>query len=325
MTRTTLRLPTAVHRQLRQVAIAEGTTSERILLDALQRELARRQAKQRDIVIPDRMTPLLAELFLQSLPTFALIKDRRACIRWVNSHFETTFGKPLHSIAGRPITEIEVLKGIRRDTIEAAIAKALATNVPVMSTESLTLQGVGAVIVRTHRFTFADSLFLGDVSFLERDLEEGHFEVAHDVIQRMQNSKLEPGVEELLVPFLNEAPASMALKRPDGDSSVILWANKVYCKLAKAESLNQIVGRTTQDVFKLKATHETLLNEADVAATGRACMAKETLPELPTRWSLRFPIFGCDGDVALIGVVSPEFQQGAATSTASQLGTSNSV
>jgi hypothetical protein len=43
-----------------------------------------------------------------------------------------------------------------------------------------------------------------------------------------------------------------------------------------------------------------------------AYMGKEELKKGMPRWSLRFPIFDAQGNVALIGVVSPDYQQNAA-------------
>ena len=64
--------------------------------------------------------------------------------------------------------------------------------------------------------------------------------------------------------------------------------------------------------LRVAGRHDVLTNEERVVLTGNACMSREQLTKRDPRWSLRFPIFDGEGRVELIGVVSPEFQQGSA-------------
>jgi PAS domain-containing protein len=311
--RTTLRLPTELHRQLRVTAAEQRTTSEAILVEAVRRELERRNATPRRLIeIPSAMNSLLAELLIQSMPTFALIKDRRARIVWVNAFFEKALQSPLSQVVGVTITEAGLIEGIQKETIDENVRQALKDKRPMMSVEGMVLKGLGSVTARTQRFVFGDG-FLGDISFVENDIKTRHFDTDRDVVSRMQRTLLDRNVSGLLVPFLEAAPLSIAVKKPVGGDSMILWANSEYLRLTRAKKIEHVIGRTTREVFRLPPAHAILSNEADVAESGRALMAKEALPSRQPRWSLRFPIFDAHGSVALLGVVSPDFQPNTAT------------
>lgn len=308
LTRTTLRLPSELHRRLKMTAAAFGTTSEAILLEAVRRELERRGAAQlRAITIPTAMNAVLAEIFIQSMPTFALIKDRRASIVWVNFFAERALEMSLSEIVGSTITDLGFTDGIQKETILANIQAVLRERGALMSKEGMNLKGLGKVTVRAQRYLFDDRL-LGDISFVENDIKDESYPTVMDVLRRMQNTTLEPAVERLLVPFLEAAPVSVAIKRPLGEDSQIIWGNKVYLELIEKDA-SDTFGHMTTEVLRLPPDHPILLREAEVVQTGRARMSKEKFHNHEPRWSLRFPIYDADGTIGLIGVVSPDFRQ----------------
>ena len=312
MTRTTLRLPSELHRRLKMTAAAFGTTSEAILIEAVRRELERRgSAHLRTVEIPATMSAALGEIFLQSMPTFALIKDRRARITWVNFFTERALEMSLGEIVGATITDLGFTDGIQKETILENIRNVLEGSGPLMSKEGMHLRGLGKVTVRAQRYIFGDRM-LGDVSFVENDIKDDSYPTATDVLRRMQRTTLEPAVEHLLVPFLEAAPVAIVIKRPLGNDSQLVWANRVYLALIERDA-NEAFGRMTTEALGIPHDHPILLHEAEVVQTGRARMSKEKFHHHDARWSLRFPIYDQEGTIALIGVVSPDFQQNAAS------------
>lgn len=309
MKRTTLRLPADIHTLLRITAAEEKTTSERILLEALVNELARRRGSPRRTLDLGAMNPGLAELFLQSMPTFALIKDSQFRIQWANFFFEKALQIPLLRIVGQTITQAGVIEGFQKTTIEDNIRAAFKSKVPRMNIEGMTLKGYGKAMLRAHRFRF-ESRWLGDISFDEHEIKDHQVDVESTLLDQLQRMPEPPGAE-LLVPFLARAPVAIAIKKPLVGDSEILWANDAYSRLRRL-SPDKVIGRTTRSVFALPPSHPVIRNEAEVVLSRRARMACEELTRGNPRWSLRFPIFASDGRVTLLGVVSPELQQNAA-------------
>jgi len=307
LTRTTLRLPSDLHRRLKMTAAAFGTTSEAILVEAVRRELERcGSAHLRAVTIPSSMNAVLAELFLQSMPTFALIKDQRARIVWGNAFVERALEVSLRDIVGSTITDLGFTDGIQKETILENIQTVLRGRGALMSKEGMHLKGLGKVTVRAQRYTFNDTM-LGDISFVENDIRDDSYPTMPDVLRRIQQTTMEPTVEPLLVPFLDAAPVAIAIKRPLPGDSEIVWGNTVYLQVIERKAADTF-GRTTTDVLELPHDHPILLRENEVAQTGRVRMSKEKLHHHEPRWSLRFPIYDAQGDIALVGVVSPDFQ-----------------
>ena len=313
--RTTLRLPAYMHAQLRKLATERHVSAEAILQEALRRELERLAAGPvRAVAIPSEMTSILAELFLESMPAYALIKDTKTRIVWVNSLFERHLASPLLHLVGKNITETGVISDFEKDRIEANILAALHTGSGVYF-EQLSLKGRGSVHSRAHRFAFncEGRRFLGDVSFVEDDFDPTKAIKVERAVSRMENVLPDAHIDRLFVPFLETAPVAMAIKKPQIGDSVILWANDQYCQLAGAAKASELIGRTTRSIFGLALDHPILQNDAHVVATASGGMYKETLTGRGPRWSLRFPILDFDGKVALIGVVSPEYKSLEAT------------
>jgi PAS domain-containing protein len=311
LTRTTLRLPTELHRRLKVTAASENTTSEAILVEAVRRELDRRSPQPRQIEMPRTMNATLAEIFLQSMPTFALIKDRRGRIVWVNLFVERSLELTLREIIGETITDLGFTDGIQRDTIQENIRNVVRDGSPRMFTEGMNLKGLGRVTVRAQRYLFNG--MLGDISFVENDINDMSYAAITDVLRRIQRSTLDTGIVELLVPFLAHAPVAIVIKRPMEDDSEILWGNDVYLNLV-GKNADETFGRLTTEVLGVSHDHPIVQRENEVVERRRARMSKESLPRHAPRWSLRFPIYDHDGAVALIGVVSPNFQQTDANS-----------
>lgn len=314
--RTTLRLPGYMHAQLRKVAAERHVSAEAILEEALRRELERLAAGPvREVPIPSEMTPILAELFLESMPAYALIKDTKTRIVWVNGLFERHIASPLLHLVGKSITETGVISDFQKESIEANILAALHGDSPGVYFEQLTLKGRGSVLSRAHRFTFncEGHRFLGDVSFVEDDFDPLRSIKVELAVARMEKMLPDANIDSLYVPFLEAAPVAMAIKKPETADSVILWANDQYSRLAGSSNASSLIGRTTRSIFGLALDHPILQNDAAVAATASAGMYKEALAGRGQRWSLRFPILDRGGKVALIGVVSPEHKLAEAT------------
>ena len=322
--KTTLRISEELHRRLKTTAGELRMTSERILEDALQRELDRLNATKwrsdisRDIhdlleLRTSMPSPFLAELFLQSLPAFCVIKDPESKIRWANFFFEETLGVPLAQARNRTIGDVAELEGFERENVERNIEKVKGSREPQEAIEGLTLKNLGTINIRADRFVIPGSNMLGDVSFIERSIRDTSFDVSPDVLVRMQRSARDHTIEELFPPFLHGIPAASALKKPlvSESDSIIVWANEQYVELTRSSNAKtkKVQGQRTSKVFGIDKDHPLFRSEAEVMSTKRARMTKETLPRRKERWSLRFPIFDQSGNVEVIGVISPNFGQ----------------
>ena len=305
MTRTTLRLPTELHRQLKMTAAATHTTSEAILVDALRNELGRRGARFRTITIPGEMNPLLAEIFLQSLPTFALIKDRTGRIQWLNAFAEWTLEVRLADVRLRRITDLGLTEGIQDEEINEHIRYVTQKREARMFKEGMKLKGLGRVIIRAQRFMFENRL--GDISFVENFIKDDWYPTVTDVLRRMEHTTIHQEISDLLVPFLETAPIAIAIKRPLAQNSVVIWGNTTYLELVK-KSRTETFGHTTTQILGIQQSHPIIAREMEVMDQGRVRMSKEHFHE-HERWSLRFPIFDEKGTIALLGVISPNFKQ----------------
>ncbi len=307
LTRTTLRLPSDLHRRLKMTAASQRTTSEAILIEAIRRELDRRgSAIVRPVVVPDTMNALLAEIFVQSMPTFALIKDRDARIVWVNLYTERALKRQSKDIVGSRITDLGFTDGIQKDTIEANIQSVLRHARALPSMEGINPAGLGKVTVLAYRYLLIE--MLADISFVKDEIREASFPVIEDALQRMQQATLDPSIEARFLPLLEGAPVAIAIKRPTSNDSIIIWGNAVYLALIR-KSARQAFGRSTTSVLDLPHEHPIVAHELDVASTGHARMAKEEFHDHGPRWSLRFPIYDRHGGIPLVGVVSPDFKQ----------------
>jgi len=292
-------------------AASQRTTSEAILVEAVRRELDRRTAGTvRTIRMPDTMDPVMAELFIESMPTFALLKDQHGRIRWVNSFAERALKLSLEEILGCTITELGITNGLQRETIENNIRRVLETREPSWSKEGIHLSGLGKVTIRAHRF-MADEM-LGDISFVEDEIKEEQYPTSTDVLPRLQRTTPDEHIERVLIPFLTHAPVAIAVKRPLEEDSEIVWGNKTYLDLIERHEAEAIGGRTSA-VLRLPRDHPIIVHETEVARSGRARMAKEQFHHHDARWSLRFPIFDEKNVVRFIGVVSPDFKKSDAS------------
>jgi PAS domain-containing protein len=302
-----MRLPSDLHRRLKMTAASGGTTSEAILIEAVRRELDRRgSAIIRPVAVPDAMNGLLAEIVIQSMPTFALIKDDQARIVWVNLYTQRALKRTSNQIVGSKITDLGLTDGIQKDTIEANIQHVLAKRQSWPSKEGMNLTGLGKVTIRAHRYIVNDAL--GDISFVEDDIREARFPIVDDAVQRMQQTTLDPTIETLFLPFLETAPVAIVVKQPTTNDSIIIWGNKEYLDLIRTPA-SKAFGQPSTSVLRIAHDHPIINHELEVARTGHARMAKERFQDHAARWSLRFPIHDAHGKIPLIGVVSPDFKQ----------------
>jgi len=325
LVKTTLRIPEELHRQLRMTAGEQGMTSEEILREALQRELDRLNAGKRrsdvsreirDLLDLRVTTPsaFLAELFLQSMPAFAVIKDQESRIRWANFFFEETLGASLAQARGKTISDLAGLEGRERERVERNIAYVRESGAAQKAFEGLTLKNLGTLNIRAERFPLEQWDMFGDVSFIERDIRVASFDVKSDVLLRMQRSSPDRMLEEMFPAFLRKAPVAIALKMPlvAESDSIILWANEQYVALTRngrKKKTKKVQGERTSSVFGIGSDHPLFQSEGEVVRTKKARITKETLPDRGERWSLRFPIFDEREKVEIIGVISPNFEQ----------------
>lgn len=307
LTRTTLRLPSELHRRLKLAAAEESTTSESILVEAVRRELQRRSGAQvRTIELPDSMNTQLAEIVLQSMPTLVIIKDQHGRIEWANTFAEQSLEMSLDQIIGWKITELGLTDGIQKEVIVENIERVISEQISDIFKEGMHLKGLGPVTIRAQRFPLPP-MKVGDISFVEHEIRDMSYAPPPDVLRRLQHTPPHPMAEELFQPFVEKAPIAMALKKPLEADSQIVWANQVYLNLVNKKP-DEAFGRRTTEVLGVTRDHAIIAREAEVVRTGRARMSKEKFQD-HERWSLRFPIHDHSGAVALVGVVSPDFRK----------------
>src|SRR5881227_3932978 len=135
-----------------------------------------------------------------------------------------------------------------------------------MSKEGMNLKGLGNVTVRAQRYVFHD--MLGDISFVENEIKDDSYPTATDVLRRMRHTTIEPAIESLLLPFLEAAPVAIAIKRPLGNDSEILWGNTTYLELI-GKSAVETFGQTTTTVLRLPHDHPIIVRENEVVELRR--------------------------------------------------------
>jgi PAS domain-containing protein len=311
--RTTVRLSKTLHQRLREAASRFEETSESLIAIAIEHELEARGLGE--LEAPKTWGPLLAQRFLECLPTPVVIKDSEARIIWCNFAYEELFGRPRGHLLNFKITELGLLEKDSAVILEQdikAMHRSRNASDAMQFWEPLTLPARGGVttLFRAHRFVFRPQhgrgMFLGDISFDWGQILPGYpREPSPDLLKGLRWAAVTDGVGELFQPFLAACPAAIAIK--DAGTNM-LWCNTEYELLAK-QKLNTIVGQNTRRVFGLSDVHPIVQNEFTVAHSNVWMYAAEELPDRNPRTSLRFPIIGAGGRSSFIGVVSAEFRQ----------------
>jgi PAS domain S-box-containing protein len=329
---TTVRLPRDLHLLLKETAARTGMKAEALIQKALARELSYQdsdlikdsaghelfqsvrkaleayRARTSAALEPDQIawSPLTAYLFLASLPTLAVVKDHETRIVWCNTAYERTFGMVLSQMRGKTITELGFVgEGKERELVEKGMKKVLRDGHPLESREVVRVQGREPLFLQVHRFVFAHPTnglrYLGDISFDSIRMAIGQKGKAIVV----PPPPTQPDILPLCIPFLEQCPASIALK--DREARFV-WGNSVLFDLADVSTLEEIKGKTAEEVFRLPPSDPIVLHDEAVAQMKTWMCVEEVLPKWPPRTTIRFPILDSDERVQLVGGVATQFQ-----------------
>lgn len=310
---TTVRLPKTLHTQLKEAAIQAGVAAESVIEMAIRHELERMGVDE--LPMPSSWEPLLAQRFLEFMPTPAVIKDSEWRIVWCNLAYEDLFQRPKGYLLGKKITELGLLdpeSTERIDEDQKVMRDAVRADNAIDFWEPLTLplRDGATSLFRAHRFVFHPGKsrppFFGDISFDWGQIRPGYIrDMAPDLLARLRTSVVPKDIGDLFATFLRDCPAAIAVKDP---GAKMVWCNAQYEKLAEQKLVN-LEGKTSKQIFRLSDTHPIVQNEFTVARLKRWMYVEEALPNHKPRTSLRFPLTGPSGAVAFLGVVSANFRQ----------------
>lgn len=332
--RTNVRLPKTVHDALKKAAIDRESTIEQIVLAAVERELGCNirsgilRAANRDLLhetaesfktLAGRIEELLnqplsrdeellnklAYRFVQYVPSSIIIKRLNGKIEWCNRTCELLFGARLEAIKDK--TTDEVL-GIERRSDVLAHLQEVVEHGRFSAVETFEF-GADRRYFLTHRFIFSDERgpWIGDISIPFEDWQRASAGTFCKPVYKNDefHEPQPPQMSGLLARFLDRLPTAAALKDL---SQSIQWCNEDYWSLAGGSSAADIIGKTVADAFRLPPDHPVLLHDRQVAECRIAVIAEESLPEHPTRTSIRFPIYENNGAVEFIGTVSTDLR-----------------
>ena len=319
LVRTSVRLPKDFNTRLHEAVDLSDETIESFVATAVRNELEARGLGT--LKVPQTWGALLAQRFLECLPTPAVIKDGDARIVWCNFAYEDLLGRGRSQLLNQKITNLGLFEqesASRLDHDNRVLRYKGAVDAQQFW-EPLTLPSRGVTLLfRAHRFLFQTSLsartvFLGDISFDWGQMLPGDpRQPSHDLLKRLRQSSVTTDIGQLFEPFLNACPLAIAVKTLDGN---MVWCNAEYETLANSTRAD-MVDVSTRKLFKLQSTHSVLQNEFTVGHSNVWMYATERLPGKEARTSLRFPIVGSSGRPRFIGVISAEFRQDGISSHA---------
>jgi hypothetical protein len=250
------------------------------------------------------------------------------------------YANPAYSLAlagGRQLTE---MKGRRlsdfvaredADAIETNIRLALKSERPTESIEAINSDvsdEVGRIkrIYRALRFSFATTTehrLLGDFTFDWSQIVDGELRKCQtDLHDRIEGEYFatQATAKQFVFDALEQAPLAIAIKR--ADSKICIACNDTYVELANVHrqkrgklTREQICGNgdtsgmTMQEIFGLEGDHPSVVKEHQLVIERKWVYDTTSLkPTARKRTSLRFPMFGPQGNVELIGVISANFK-----------------
>ncbi len=297
--------------RLREAVARMQTTSELFIANAITNAL---EAMGNEALrIPEGWEPLLAQRFLELLPTPAVIKDSDTKIVWCNFAYENLFDRPRQSLVGHSLSDLGLLEKHSAKRLEQDHRALLRLRKKQAKEfwEPLTLIARGGVVLfRTHRFVFRGSPsrepFIGDLSFDWGQIMPGNYrQPLPNLPSRLRCSSVHDFVFNLFPLFLASCPAAIAIKTKDGS---LVWCNTEYEHLAQ-QTLVSLQGKRSQEIFGIGDKHSVVQSEFTVASSNVWMYTVDQLPDRKPRTSLRFPISTESGRCAFIGVVSAEFEQ----------------
>jgi hypothetical protein len=306
--RTTFRLDAELHQKLKTFAARKEKTADELVNLAIESFLIqqgelRQRWKNADVWGPD-----LAELFLQFLPTPCVLKHADDfSIAWYNLSFSLLLQKPLSLARGKSLKDLNLGTDFLLEIATANMKKSVEAQAPTKDIEELVLPS-GGVSFRAERFVFGGKKWLGDFSFVQREIREHDLTdwKPSEVLNRLRKSPPPEDLSDVLVELVHESPTAAVIKRAE-DPQVIIYSNKEYNRLAKQDP----IGKTVQQVFKgLGDNHLVVTNDHKVRDLKVATCEKAQLPSMYSdtpRWSYRFPIMNPDGNVRFVASISPDF------------------
>jgi PAS domain-containing protein len=330
---TTIRLSQSLRERLKeqlQQANHDRESMDSFVEIAIKHELERRAFSLPTCTDWESGSAVLAQLFLECIPSPVVVKDIQQRVVWCNLAYEQLFKQTLLQLRGRTIQGLIDAYSYQR--LEADLGKIMhgekhKRGRPIEFLEPMTMIDGTNKAFRAFRFLFSPTIigktptarqtrqeFIGDVSFDWAEVQVGVRHSLNPALARHITENLSEELAQLFPAFLQKCPNAIAIKKP---SAELVWCNHTYLGLLDGvKSYKEIEGKTTQELFKLDVSHPIVQNDLTVARQNVWLYTIEDVPERGFRSSLRFPIPGSDGRPAFICVCSTDFQLGNITRTA---------
>ena len=331
--RTTVRMPSDLHEQLKQAAVALKTSAEAIIQLSLRQTLPKIHFASRPDH-PQDWGPLLAVRFAQFLPFPFVLKDKGGAIIYANHAYEREFGFSLLQMRSRRIEDLLSGPAVQRDSIRdniesvlrgerasAEFVEAVTFHIPTIGADGYHELKTETVVYRSVRWMFnKQDEFLGDFTFGWGGPQRRPVPETSDLCRSVLKLSVPCALGELIQAALESAPLSIVIKKASDEleSRKIVWCNRVFEEFVAKHVQNvewtpdisrKIVDKISHDVLPITDLHQIALNDAHVMTNNESIVSDQPLSTLKGfRTIVRFPIPGPeDGKPQFIGVLSLNF------------------
>lgn len=220
------------------------------------------------------------------------VKDLEGRYTWLNQATARYLGKAVEEVLGQDdsgffdASGVELLRRRHLEIIQSGIAET--------AEEILTAQG------ETRTFLATKAPYLD-----EHGQVTGIIGISRDITAQKLAEKQLGDSEALLRAIIDNARAVIWVKSLDGRFRIV---NQACCRYWQREA-DQILGKTTFELFPAAQAEQLMQHESQVLASGQAVELEETLDldqQQKTFYSVKFPLLSADGEMAALAAISTD-------------------
>jgi len=234
---------------------------------------------------------LLAAVMRASLDCIVVIGEDGLVVDW-NPASEHTFGYSRDEALGKPVADLIIPKHYHK-AHHNGMKRYLGGGEPRVIN-----QRIGVEACRSDGTIFPVELAITEVQVDERRLFMASL---RDLTELYRTTAALEESEAKLSAFFEHAPASMFIKGRDGRYENV----NAHTGSLMGRPIDQIIGRTVEDVFPAQTVAAAEALDRAVLETGEPQIAEQTydVGEIKHTVTARFPIRAADGSISHIGVV----------------------
>jgi len=234
---------------------------------------------------------LLAAVMRASLDCIVVIDEGGLVVDW-NPASERTFGYARQDAIGKPVAEL-IIPEHYRNAHHTGMQRYLGGGEPRVLN-----QRIGVEACRSDGTMLPVELAVTEVQVDDRRLFMASL---RDLTELHRTTAALEESEAKLSAFFEHAPASMFIKNSDGRYENV----NAYTGALMGRPVEEIIGRTVEDVFPAQTVEAAEALDRAVLETGEAQVVEQTydVGEIRHTVTARFPIRAADGAITHIGVV----------------------